>query len=63
MEIIRLFFEIVGIITTTVTIFGGIVLFLGWFSGVFLVMKSQPYQLAQRSRYEWRRTDISSDGA
>lgn len=39
MEIIRLFFEIVGIITTTVTIFGGIALFLGWLSGVFLVMK------------------------
>lgn len=39
MEIIRLFFEIVGMITTTVMIFGGIALFSGWFLGVFLVMK------------------------
>lgn len=39
MEIVRLFFEIVGMITTTAMIFGGIALFLGWFLGVFLVMK------------------------
>lgn len=39
MDAIRLFFEIVGMITTSVMIFGGIVLFFGWFSGVFLVMK------------------------
>ena len=39
MEIIRLFFEIVGMITTTAMIFGGIALFFGWFLGVFLVMK------------------------
>jgi hypothetical protein len=34
MEVVRLFFEIVGMITTTAMIFGGIALFFGWFLAV-----------------------------
>lgn len=39
MEGIRLFFEIVGMITTSVMIISGVMLFFGWFFGILLVMK------------------------